>query len=606
MAHAPESQRARIGPYALGERLGLGGMAEVFVAYRAGPHGFAKKVAVKRILPQLAQDQRFVAMFCDEARICAQLCHPNIVQVVDFGESNGELFMAMEFVDGVSLARLLRWVSSRRERFPLSAALYVAHEVLSGLAFAHEACDELGRPLGIVHRDVSPGNVLIGRAGDVKLADFGIVRSAFVDRRTYPGELKGKVGYMSPEQVMGTEVDQRSDLFTAGIILSEMLLARPMFTGQNEFEILTKINEADLGVLDKYGADLPPGLLTALRRAMAVRPADRFQSAREFSDAVRDVAKAFGLSLSDSEFLPWLSSLGILPSRSGTHEVTALPRQRPAPKRLEATTLPPPTAPTRPARSSPRIGEPLTKLADWRRKLDRFELPGILYGLAFRKETGLLVCRAEHGETRLFLVAGQLAGVVATARRDLLGERLVRSGRLTRAELEGALREAVTTRRTLGDVLLAHGRISRGGLLSELVAQAEDRVLDLVSWTRGQLYFTSGVREIERELDTHLDLPRLVTRGVREGYGEEEIAGWLGPARRLPVTRGLAKRMDPVSLGLTLEERRALERALKSSSIETLVAQLAGEGVAPASVTLRALFLGLSLGMLALPGWPER
>jgi len=305
-------------------------MAEVFVAYRGGPHGFAKRVAVKRILPQLAQDQRFVAMFCDEARICAQLCHPNIVQVVDFGESNGELFMAMEFVDGVSLARLLRWVSSRRERFPLGAALYVAHEVLRGLCFAHEACDEQNRPLGIVHRDVSPGNVLIGRAGDVKLADFGIVRSAFVDRRTYPGELKGKVGYMSPEQVMGTEVDQRSDLFTLGIILSEMLLARPMFTGHNEFEILTKIYDADLSVLDKHGGDLPAQLLSALKKAMSSDRAGRFQTAREFADELREVAKTLGLSLSDSEFLPWLSGLGILPSRSGTHEVTAFAPPRPA------------------------------------------------------------------------------------------------------------------------------------------------------------------------------------------------------------------------------------------------------------------------------------
>ena len=241
MQGKPRPARTLLGPYELGERLGLGGMAEVFVAYRAGPHGFAKKVALKRILPELAQDPRFVAMFCDEARISAPLCHPNIVQVIDFGESEGELFMAMEFVEGVSLAKLLRYVSGRRERFPIGAALFVAHEVLAGLAFAHNACDENGNPLSIVHRDVSPGNVLIGRAGDVKLADFGIVRSSFVDRRTYPGELKGKVGYMSPEQVMGIEVDPRSDLFTVGIILSEMLIARPLFSGQNEFDILTKI-----------------------------------------------------------------------------------------------------------------------------------------------------------------------------------------------------------------------------------------------------------------------------------------------------------------------------------------------------------------------------
>ena len=207
-------------------------MAEVFVATRPGPHGFNKRFAVKRILPELARDARFVAMFCDEARICAGLSHPNIVQVVDFGESDGEVFMALEYVDGVSLARLLRAVAAARRRFPVPVALFIAHEVLRALDFAHSAYDEQGRSLGIVHRDVSPGNVLIGRAGEVKLGDFGILLSAFVDRRTYPGELKGKVGYMSPEQAMGGAVDRRSDLFALGIVLAEMLLARPLFSGQ--------------------------------------------------------------------------------------------------------------------------------------------------------------------------------------------------------------------------------------------------------------------------------------------------------------------------------------------------------------------------------------
>ncbi len=311
-----------LGPYELGERLGAGGMAEVYVARRAGPHGFAKRFAIKRILPQLAADTRLVAMFCDEARICAALSHPNIVQVVDFGEYDGELFMAMEFVDGISCAKLLRSVAARGERFPLGAALFIVHEVLRALTFAHEASDEHGRSLGIVHRDVSPGNVLIGRAGEVKLTDFGIVRSAFVDRRTYPGELKGKLGYMSPEQVIGAEVDARSDLFAVGIVLAELLLARPLFPGRNELEVLTRIHEADLRVLDRYGRDLPADLDAALRTALARDRGARFGSAREFADALRAVARRAGVPLSDTELVPWLSSLGVLPSQSGFREAT--------------------------------------------------------------------------------------------------------------------------------------------------------------------------------------------------------------------------------------------------------------------------------------------
>src|SRR3954468_22973513 len=308
MAQASVVAGSMLGPYLLGDRLGLGGMAEVYMAERAGPRGFAKRFAVKRILPELSLDARFVAMFCDEARICAALCHPNIVQVVDFGEANGELFMAMEFVDGVSLARLLRTVSARRERFPRATALYIAHDVLRGLAFAHVAQDEHGRPLGIVHRDVSPGNVLIGRAGEIKLGDFGIVRSEFVDRRTYPGELKGKVGYMSPEQVMGSDVDPRSDLFTVGIVLAEMLLARPLFSGQNEFEILTNIYEANLTVLDRHAGELAPVVEYTLRKALSRDPAQRFQNAVEFAGALRDIARELNLGPGDAEIVPWMSA----------------------------------------------------------------------------------------------------------------------------------------------------------------------------------------------------------------------------------------------------------------------------------------------------------
>jgi serine/threonine-protein kinase len=295
-------------------------MAEVFIASRPGPHGFAKKFAVKRILPELARDSRFVAMFCDEARICATLTHPNIVEVVDFGESMGELFMAMEYIDGTSVARLLRVVAGGGRRFPLSVALFITHEVLQGLEFAHSATDERGRPLGLVHRDVSPGNVLIGRAGEVKLGDFGILLSSFVDRRTYPGELKGKVGYMSPEQVMGLDVDPRSDLFTLGIVLCEMLLARPLFSGRNEFEILTKINDADLGVLDRYGQELPAELTWLVRTALSRKPAARFQSAAAFSVALRGVTQHLGLEMGAAELVSFLSRTGILPSSSGTME----------------------------------------------------------------------------------------------------------------------------------------------------------------------------------------------------------------------------------------------------------------------------------------------
>jgi serine/threonine-protein kinase len=297
-------------------------MAEVFIARRAGPQGFGKRVALKRILPHLASDSRFVAMFSDEARICAALTHPNIVRVLDIGESAGELYMALEFVEGISCAKLLRTVAARNDRFPLGAALFITYQVLKALAYAHEATDENGRPLGIVHRDVSPGNILIGRGGDIKLTDFGIVRSRAIMRRTHPGELKGKLGYMSPEQVIGHEVDARSDLFTVGIILAEMLLLRPLFAGDNEFEMLTRMYEADLSALDRHADRLTPEIVELLKRALARERDYRFQSAREFAHAVGMIARNAGIELSDAALVPWLFELQLMSSQSGLHEAT--------------------------------------------------------------------------------------------------------------------------------------------------------------------------------------------------------------------------------------------------------------------------------------------
>ncbi|RYZ08877.1 MAG: serine/threonine protein kinase [Myxococcales bacterium] len=549
MQGKPRPARTVLGPYELGERLGLGGMAEVFVAYRAGPHGFAKKVALKRILPELAQDSRFVAMFCDEARISAPLCHPNIVQVIDFGESQGELFMAMEYVEGVSLAKLLRYVSGRRERFPLGAALFIAHEVLTGLSFAHDACDENNNPLHIVHRDVSPGNVLIGRAGDVKLADFGIVRSAYVDRRTYPGELKGKVGYMSPEQVMGIEVDPRSDLFTVGIILSEMLIARPLFSGQNEFDILTKIYEADLSALDKYGTDLAPPVLDVLRQALAKAPADRFDSARSFAAALRRLAQSSQITLDDSELVPWLSALGVLPSRSGTHEVTRLPSTlgptapppAPSPRPvLRPTTAAPPPLSRNSVPAAPMPGLP------FRRALVRPELPALVFAISLNADTGELHVEGTHGELRLAFEDGKLVA--------------------------------------------PHG------------SGAEMLLRGLFAFGDGMLTFTASRSEHPVHMQRISILP-VVSRIVRERFTVNEIAAWLAPIRRLPLNRGTSLRRDPSEFGLSLGERRAIEQAPHKRSLDELGGALASAGMAEPAEVMRGVFLGLSLGLLNAPGW---
>jgi serine/threonine-protein kinase len=250
-------------------------MAEVFLARRIGPHGFQKRVALKCILPQYARDPDFVAMFIDEARLAAMLDHPSIVQVFDFGKLDGTLYLAMELVDGTNVNRLLRAVSANREVVPLPVALHIAIEAARALAYAHHLCDENGTPLAIVHRDVSPSNLLLTRRGQVKLADFGIARCAYSDPRTGNGHVRGKLGYMSPEQVAGLAVDRKSDVFTLATVLAEMLIGEPLFGTGTELDVLLRIRDADRRVLDRSPRPVPKDVRAALVQALAKHPEER-------------------------------------------------------------------------------------------------------------------------------------------------------------------------------------------------------------------------------------------------------------------------------------------------------------------------------------------
>lgn len=304
-----------LGPYELLQRIATGGMAEVYLARRGGPRGFQKVVALKRILPQLVQDHDFVAMFVDEARVCARLAHPNVVQVFDFGEHDGELYMAMEFVDGTTAARLVRAAASKGEDVPLECALYIVLSVLRGLDYAHNARDTENKPLSLVHRDVSPGNVLIDRSGAVKLTDFGIARAAEIERRTDAGQLKGKLGYMSPEQVVGRELDPRSDLFTTGIVLAELVMLRPLFSASSEIDVLMRIRDADLGVLDRAGTKIPDDVRAILYRALARDRTQRYPTAAAFAQAIEDCLRRRRVQVGPANVAAWIAKLGLVATR---------------------------------------------------------------------------------------------------------------------------------------------------------------------------------------------------------------------------------------------------------------------------------------------------
>ena len=276
----------KLGKYELIERLAVGGMAELFKAQMLGDRGFKKTVAIKKILPQLAANSNFLDMFADEARLTAMLDHPNIVQVFEFDTEDDEPYLVMQLVDGHDLFLLMGQLRKLEAPLPIELGVFIVHELLDALDYAHNAEDDEGNPLGIVHRDVSPGNVLISKRGNVMLTDFGIAWAYRRHQKTEAGKLKGKFGYMSPEQVTGDVLDARSDVFACGILLAELLINRHLFVGQSDLDILLMVRDADLGRLIQYGEHIPKSLMDIIVKALAAKPGRRHQSARAFRDAL--------------------------------------------------------------------------------------------------------------------------------------------------------------------------------------------------------------------------------------------------------------------------------------------------------------------------------
>jgi serine/threonine protein kinase len=272
------------GKYLLLERINVGGMAEVFKAKAFGVEGFERLVAVKRILPSIAEDQEFITMFVDEAKIAVQLTHANIAQIFDLGRVGDSYFIAMEFVHGKDLRAIFDRARKRGETVPVPMACYVAMKICEGLDYAHNKKDAAGRDLHLVHRDVSPQNVLLSYDGEVKVIDFGIAKAAGKAGKTQAGILKGKFGYMSPEQVRGLPLDRRSDIFAVDIVLYELLTGERLFVGESDFSTLEKVKNVEIMPPSTYNRRIPEELEQIVLKALAKDVDDRYQTAMDLHD----------------------------------------------------------------------------------------------------------------------------------------------------------------------------------------------------------------------------------------------------------------------------------------------------------------------------------
>jgi serine/threonine protein kinase len=302
-------QTQQIGRYHVMDRIAYGGMAEIFRAKTYDHEGSERIVVIKKVLAHLAEDDEFIDMLVDEAKIAGTLEHPNIAQVFEFGQVEDGYFIAMEYVDGKDVRSLLDKCRTERRRLSVENCVYIMSQALRGLHAAHAATDAEGKPYSIVHRDVSPSNVLCGYNGEVKLIDFGIAKARMSRVRTKTGVIKGKVKYMSPEQAMGKELDPRSDVFSAGSVLYEMLTKVPPFQAPSEMDLIFRVREAEFTPPSKRNPRVPKELEKILTRAMARSRSRRYRSAAEFADDLTAFLYAVRPDYEPSEIARFLKRL---------------------------------------------------------------------------------------------------------------------------------------------------------------------------------------------------------------------------------------------------------------------------------------------------------
>ncbi len=597
-----------IGRYRVIDRIAVGGMAEIYKATLTGDHGFEKLVAIKKILPHLAADRQFVEMFIDEARITAQLDHRHIVQVFELGTDADTPYIAMQFVEGLDVLALLRECARAQIRLPPELAAVIARDVLDALDYAHGARDSNGKALGIIHRDISPGNVLVSWRGDVKLTDFGIARAAERRHKTEAGTLKGKYGYMSPEQVSGGDIDARSDLFSVGILLAEMVMARRLFTSTNDLDILLMVRDARLDRLHKYAAEFPPELRVIITKGLARRPQERWQDAAEFRDAIddwlrrtsrltsRDLAQLVGKVVNaptaeldgvvDEEPAPESGLSGPMTRMSQARAESDAARARAA--YIAGDEMAVPTgemtgsdessgvmtlgddvdaAPGGAHRTGPTETGDLKELAPLK----------LVYRLAMERANGMLTLEGRAGVLKeVHLVEGQPQFVSSNVERERLGNFLVSQGALSAASLARAVSVMHHFGGRLADTLVGLDILDPLEAYRLLAKQVASKLMEVFSWQKGKYAWTANAPNPWKARSLHLDAFRVIGAGAAQ-LSEALVEDWTALHTRTFVVSEPAKEDVLAQYGLGA----ALVRVYSLLDGRTRLGELAGRVRSP-------------------------
>ncbi len=579
----------KVGKYELLERIATGGMAEIFKAQASGEHGFKKLVVIKKILPHLARNDTFVEMFIDEARITALLEHPNIVQVFEFGQDGNDLFIAMQYVEGLDLLTLLRECKHLGTKIPVKLAVHITHDILDALDYAHGASDQRGKALGIVHRDISPGNVLLSQRGDVKLTDFGIAWAYEKHHKTEAGKLKGKFGYMSPELVGGGLIDPRSDIFSTGIILAEMLMGRHLFTAPNDLDVLLMVRDAQIDRLEQYGGEIPDSLRSILRQSLARLPAARFSSAAVFRDALADWLFENGARVSSSHLARFIQRV-----RSGDPLLVKPPEElRKMPKLPDSPTLsgavtqrkravaereadiakaafsspkraPEPGAPAVPIEIGDEVSSGViievesTDPSHVPTERGRFRNTSpirLLYRLAIDKVEGLLLTEGRAGTLKeAYFSNGHPEFVASNVKSEHLGDFLVAKGVLSAEELSRAVSVLGHFGGRLSDTLVGLGLLEPLEVFRLLSLQAGEKLVDVCTWRRGRYRWYAGRENPWKSRRLHLNTFEILGQGASLMAVEDVVAWAKSIADKRPFGAIEGPQLDRFGLGETIHK----------------------------------------------------
>ena len=522
------------GKYVLVDHISSGGMADVFRAKVQGIRGFTKTVAIKRIHEHLLERTRFLRMFTDEAKIASRLVHNNIVQIYDLGEVDSMPFIAMEYVAGRDLYRVLKRLAAMNRKFPWRLATLVINEVCTGLHFAHEFRSPDGQPQEIVHRDVSPRNVVLSYGGEVKLTDFGVARARDREEHTEHGVIKGKVRYISPEGAKGEEVDRRSDIFSLGIVLAEMLTMAPLRDAPNEMVMLLDIRK---GNFDRGRIDgLPEALRTVIDRSIALDPDDRYPTAAAMRDDLMSRVDAATQPMSQAEVATFMHALftdDIDREKRADHKaeqdlLKELQRRADEASGKAATPEAGPPSGVNPLNvfdgrepgpvAIPAIASKIEDPGppDLTGALMNQSLCSLFHWLAENREDGRLDLIREPLRKSVFFEEGHPVFATSNIESERFGEYLVAHGELSREQHAEVLDFAARKGIRFTEALLALDVCTPNHLFTALGAQVRDRILDLFTWTAGTFELFHDSIPLDPVLPLNLRCHTLIHEGVQE------------------------------------------------------------------------------------------